>query len=113
MNIKQSTVDGNVEVLESLLRQGGISDKNDKDFDEDHDIDMSEYILLIHGDLLTKEQVDSVRDMRRIEEIPKNRFQYIIFVPGLFHYKMACDKNSLSYASLSRHFKLKTFWMWS
>ncbi|KAG2158702.1 uncharacterized protein EDB93DRAFT_1237957 [Suillus bovinus] len=44
---------------------------------------MSEHVLLIHGDLLTKEQLDTVCDTQRIESTPKNRFQ-------LFHYKMAC-----------------------
>ncbi|KAF8257523.1 hypothetical protein EI94DRAFT_1629719 [Lactarius quietus] len=51
---------------------------------------MSEFVLLIHGDLLTKERLDTVRDSRRIEDTPKNQFQYVVFVPGLFHYKMAC-----------------------
>ncbi|KAF8272035.1 hypothetical protein EI94DRAFT_1566986 [Lactarius quietus] len=51
---------------------------------------MSEFVLPIHGDLLTKERLDTVRDSRRIKDTPKNRFQYVVFVPGLFHYKMAC-----------------------
>ncbi|KIM55070.1 hypothetical protein SCLCIDRAFT_17457 [Scleroderma citrinum Foug A] len=51
---------------------------------------MSEYVILVHGDLLTKEHLDSVRESRAIEETPKNRFQYLVFLLGLFHYKMAC-----------------------
>ncbi|KAG1848755.1 hypothetical protein DFJ58DRAFT_717039 [Suillus subalutaceus] len=51
---------------------------------------MSEHIILIHGDLLTKERLDTVHNSRCIEHTPKNRFQYVIFLPGLFHYKMAC-----------------------
>ncbi|KAG1761715.1 hypothetical protein EDD22DRAFT_748437, partial [Suillus occidentalis] len=90
MNIKQSTTDGNVEVMENLLHQGGIGDKNSNDFDQSHDIDMSEHVLLVHGDLLTKERLDTVGDSRRIETTPKNRLQYVVFLPGLFHYKMAC-----------------------
>ncbi|KAG2125101.1 hypothetical protein DEU56DRAFT_744063, partial [Suillus clintonianus] len=90
MRIKQSTADGNMEVMENLLRQGGIGDPTDKDFESAGDVDMSEHVLLIHGDLLTKERLDTVSDTRRIESTPKNRFQYIIFLPGLFHYKMAC-----------------------
>jgi hypothetical protein len=90
MNIKQSTTDGNVEVMENLLRQGGIGDKNSNNFDQSHDIDMSEHVLLVHGDLLTKERLDTVGDSRRIETTPKNRLQYVVFLPGLFHYKMAC-----------------------
>ncbi|KAG1754911.1 uncharacterized protein EDB91DRAFT_1043064 [Suillus paluster] len=90
MNIKQSTTDGNVEVLVNLFRQGGIGDKSENDFDAEHDVDMSEHVILVHGDLLTKEQVDSVQSSRKIEHTPKNRLQYVIFLPGLFHYKMAC-----------------------
>ncbi|KAM6504000.1 hypothetical protein JOM56_000943 [Amanita muscaria] len=90
MNIKESTPDGNVEVLESLLRQGGIGEPEDKKFDHEKDVDMSEHVLLVHGDLLTKERLDTVQDSRSIEGTPKRRFQYVIFLPGLFHFKMAC-----------------------
>ncbi|KAH7913660.1 hypothetical protein BJ138DRAFT_1001804, partial [Hygrophoropsis aurantiaca] len=90
MKIKQSTTDGNVEVMENLLQQGGIGDPDDESFNAGHDIDMSEHVLLVHGDLLTKERLDTVRDSRRIEDTPKNRLQYVVFLPGLFHYKMAC-----------------------
>ncbi|KAG2129638.1 uncharacterized protein EDB93DRAFT_1243392 [Suillus bovinus] len=90
MNIKQSTTDGNVEVMENLLRQGGIGDQNSDDFNKDHDIDMSDHILLVHGDLLTKERLDTVGGSRRIETTPKNCLQYVVFLPRLFHYKMAC-----------------------
>ncbi|KAG2341406.1 hypothetical protein BDR05DRAFT_976981 [Suillus weaverae] len=51
---------------------------------------MSEHIMLIYGDLLTKEQLDTVHNSWCIELTPKNHFQYVIFLPGLFHYKMAC-----------------------
>jgi hypothetical protein len=90
MKIKQSTVDGNIEVMDSLLRQGGLSDPSEPSFETSGDIDMSKFVLLIHGDLHTKERLDTVRDSRRIEDTPKNCFQYVVFVPGLFHYKMAC-----------------------
>ena len=90
MNIKESTPDGNVEALESLLRQGGIGEPEDNNFDLEKDVDMSEHILLVHGDLLTKERLDTVQDSRSIKETPKRRFQYVIFLPGLFHFKMAC-----------------------
>ncbi|KAG2084330.1 uncharacterized protein F5147DRAFT_748810 [Suillus discolor] len=90
MNIKQSTTDGNVEVLENLFHQGGIGDKSEVNFNAEHDVDMTEHVILVHGDLLTKERVDSVRNSRKIEHTPKNRLQYVVFLPGLFHYKMAC-----------------------
>ena len=90
MNIKESTPDGNVEVLESLLHQGRIGEPEGDNFDPEKDIDMSEHILLVHGDLLTKEWLDTVQDSRSIEATPKRCFQYVIFLPGLFHFKMAC-----------------------
>ncbi|KAH9008001.1 hypothetical protein EDB85DRAFT_1843007, partial [Lactarius pseudohatsudake] len=90
MKIKQSSVDGNIEVMGNLLRQGGLGDPTDPGFDTRGDVDISEFVLLIHGDLLTKEHLDTVRDSRRIEDTPKDRFQYVVFIPGLFHYKMAC-----------------------
>ncbi|KII91006.1 hypothetical protein PLICRDRAFT_106940 [Plicaturopsis crispa FD-325 SS-3] len=51
---------------------------------------MSQWVILLHGDLLTKERLDSIRESRAIEDTPKRRFQHLIFLPGLFHYKMAC-----------------------
>ncbi|KAG2126360.1 uncharacterized protein EDB93DRAFT_1097117 [Suillus bovinus] len=51
---------------------------------------MSDHVLLVHGDLLTKERLDTVGNSRRIEMTPKNRLQYVVFLPGFFHYKMAC-----------------------
>lgn len=90
MKIKQSSVDGNVEVMENLLRQGGLGDPMEPDFESSGDVDISQFVLLVHGDLLTKEHLDTVRDSRRIEDSPKNRFQYVVFILGLFHFKMAC-----------------------
>ncbi|KAH9015955.1 hypothetical protein EDB83DRAFT_2232606 [Lactarius deliciosus] len=90
MKIKQSSVDGNIEVMENLLRQGGLGDPTEPDFEANGDVDISDFVLLVHGDLLTKERLDTMRDSRHIEDTPKNRFQFVIFVLGLFHYKMAC-----------------------
>ncbi|KIK76581.1 hypothetical protein PAXRUDRAFT_169448 [Paxillus rubicundulus Ve08.2h10] len=90
MNIKLTKYNGNIEVMEELLRQGGLGDAGDVGFDMSCEVDMSEHVILVHGDLLTKEHLNSVHKSRSIEETPKNRFQYLIFLPGLFHYKMAC-----------------------
>ncbi|KAG1728757.1 uncharacterized protein EDB91DRAFT_1239323 [Suillus paluster] len=51
---------------------------------------MSENILLVHGDILTKEQLDAIIKSQCIEDTPKHHFQHVVFVPGLFHFKMAC-----------------------
>ncbi|KAI9432877.1 hypothetical protein BJY52DRAFT_1207806 [Lactarius psammicola] len=81
MKIKQSSVDGNIEVMENLLRQGGLGDPTDPGFDTSGDVDVSDFVLLIHGELLMKEHLDTVRDSWRIEDTPRD---------WLFHYKMAC-----------------------
>ncbi|KIJ58558.1 hypothetical protein HYDPIDRAFT_73632, partial [Hydnomerulius pinastri MD-312] len=41
-------------------------------------------------DLGTGERLQSAQLRRSIESTPWNRFQHVIFVPGLFHLKMAC-----------------------
>lgn len=90
MNIKESTADGNIEVVQNLLRQGGLGDETDKRFKSGVDVDISEWVVLVHGDLLTKERLDSVKISRRVEKTPKLRFQFVVFLPGLFHFEMAC-----------------------
>ncbi|KAJ7191420.1 hypothetical protein GGX14DRAFT_600646, partial [Mycena pura] len=90
MKIKQSTTDGNIQVVDQLHIQGGIGEPDEKSFRAGEDTDMTGWVLIFHGDLLTKERLDSVRASRAIEHSQKARFQHIIFVPGLFHYKMAC-----------------------
>ncbi|KAH9071525.1 hypothetical protein EDB83DRAFT_2313561 [Lactarius deliciosus] len=90
MKIKQSSVDRNVEAMENLLCQGGLGDPMEPDFEANGNVDISDFVLLVHGNLLTKERLDTVRDSRCIKGTPKNRFQFVVFVLGLFHYKMAC-----------------------
>ncbi|KAG1832262.1 hypothetical protein DFJ58DRAFT_671175 [Suillus subalutaceus] len=51
---------------------------------------MSEHVILIHGDLLTKERLDAIHEARSIEDTPKHCFEFLVFIPGLFHFKMAC-----------------------
>jgi len=90
MKIKQSSVDGNIEVMDNLLHQGGLGDPTEPDFVSAGDVDISEYVLLVHGDLLTKECLDMVWASQCIDDSPKNWFQFVVFVLGLFHFKMAC-----------------------
>ncbi|TFK60261.1 hypothetical protein BDN72DRAFT_940533 [Pluteus cervinus] len=53
-------------------------------------MDITDWVLLFHGDLATKERLDAARNSRRIEETPKQRLQFVVFLLGLFHFKMAC-----------------------
>lgn len=89
MNIKESTIDGNIQVVETLLRRGGVGSPVNATFNPENDVDMSEHIMFVHGDLLTKERLDSVRDSRRIEHDPIDRFDSIHPLPGVFHIEMA------------------------
>lgn len=55
MNIKQSTVDGNIEVLENLKDQIGCSSA-----------ELEEHVVLVHGDLGTMERVQAAQFSRGI-----------------------------------------------
>ncbi|KAJ7921082.1 hypothetical protein B0H13DRAFT_1506201, partial [Mycena leptocephala] len=48
------------------------------------------YVILFHGDLGTGERLMSLLQRRSIEHSPWERYQYVIYVMGLFHLKMAC-----------------------
>ena len=74
MDINQSKVSGNKDAIANLLHQGGVSDPTDED---DHDdkwepdvIDISPYVILVHGDLSTCERVESLLDQRAIKDTP-------------------------------------------
>ncbi|KAF8214388.1 hypothetical protein K438DRAFT_1902271 [Mycena galopus ATCC 62051] len=47
-------------------------------------------VVLFHGDLGTGEGITSLLQRRSIEHSPWQRYQYVIYVMGLFHLKMAC-----------------------
>ncbi|KAG1796230.1 uncharacterized protein HD556DRAFT_1431369 [Suillus plorans] len=68
MDISNSTVAGNINSVLELLKQGDIEDP--AECDPLQGLDVSE-------------------DRRAIENTPWNRLQHIIFIPGLFHLKMA------------------------
>lgn len=62
----------------SMLEQVGVSDAM-----------LEDNVILVHGDLSTKEQIDALKCMRTIEHSTKNRLDFVVFVPGLFYLKMA------------------------
>ena len=89
MEFSNSTVSGNISTIQNLAGQGGIGDPNDPD--EDFDVtDLSEHVLLFHGDLGTGDLILSIQLRRSIEDSPWNWFQFAVFIPGLCHVKMAC-----------------------
>ncbi|KAG1846699.1 hypothetical protein C8R48DRAFT_750575 [Suillus tomentosus] len=93
MDINQSKVAGNIQAIAELLDQGGVGDPTEPvrgtalTMDV---VDMREYVILCHGDLGTAERVQSVLERRSLEATPWRRYQFVIFVMGLFHLKMAC-----------------------
>ncbi|KZT68528.1 hypothetical protein DAEQUDRAFT_711871 [Daedalea quercina L-15889] len=86
MDINQSTVQGNADAITNLCKQAAIGD---------HSVDrgvenISDHVVLVHGDLSTCERVQSLQASRGVEKTPWLRFAFVIFVIGLFHLKMAC-----------------------
>ncbi|KAF7969309.1 hypothetical protein HWV62_27741 [Athelia sp. TMB] len=94
MDINQSKIAGNIDAIANLMTQGGIGDPMEgiePGSDEVNDVeDMREYVVLFHGDLGTGERVLGLREQRAIEATAYRRYQFVIFLIGLFHLKMAC-----------------------
>lgn len=85
MDIDQSTVDGQAEILENLYMQANVGDPQDTAGAED----ISEYVVLVHGDLGTGERLYGSQDSRSIERTPVRGLRNPLFVFGLFHLQMA------------------------
>ncbi|KAH9919663.1 hypothetical protein B0H21DRAFT_702085 [Amylocystis lapponica] len=85
MDINQSSVSGNSDALSNLFRQGGVGDPNETP----GCTDIGNHVILVHGDLGTCERVQSLLQSRAEERTPWRRFQFVVFVMGLFHLKMA------------------------
>ncbi|KAJ7899220.1 hypothetical protein B0H14DRAFT_3543559 [Mycena olivaceomarginata] len=88
----KSTVAGNLKVVPDILEQGGVGDPTqDKDsIWESTLLSIVAYVILFHGDLGTGERLMTLLQRRSIEHSPWQRYQYVIYVMGLFHLKMAC-----------------------
>jgi len=52
-------------------------------------LSLIQYVVLFFGDLAAFERVMGVMKRRSIEHTPWRRFQFVIFVMGFFHLKMA------------------------
>ncbi|KAJ6467053.1 hypothetical protein C8R47DRAFT_1179942 [Mycena vitilis] len=91
LDIKQSTVAGNLQAIPEFLAQGGVGDPSEKNEGiwERDVLSIVPYVVLFHGDLGTGERIASLMQRRSIEDTPWRRYQYVIFIMGLFHLKMA------------------------
>ncbi|KAI0733004.1 hypothetical protein BC629DRAFT_1572982, partial [Irpex lacteus] len=85
MDIDQSTVDGQAEILENLYAQANIGDPLDTAGVDD----ISDYVVLVHGDLGTGERLHGSQESRSIERTPVRGLRNPLFVFGLFHLQMA------------------------
>jgi len=94
MEYSNSTVSGNLSTIQNLMEQGGVGDPDNVEIEYAVE-DMTLHVILFHGDLGTGDRIFSLQLRRSIEDSPWDRFQYVIFVPGLFHVKMACATNAI------------------
>ena len=90
MDVNNSSVSGNIQAVIELLRQGGIYDPAEIAAGSLDAPDISQHVVLVHGDLGTGERLQAVQSRRAIENTPWNQFRHVQFIPGLFHMKMAC-----------------------
>lgn len=90
MDRNQSKISGNIDAISDMLAQAGVGDPADPGrFAPDDLTDISEFVQLVHGDLGTMDKVISAMERWAIELSPRDRLQFITFVLGLFHLKMA------------------------
>jgi hypothetical protein len=91
MDINQSKVSGNIQAMEELMRRGGIGDPTVDDGTPWAStlVDVREHVTLFHGDLGTAERIHSLLERRSLENTNIDRFQPVVYVFGLFHFKMA------------------------
>ena len=86
LDINPSSAAGNSEVLVSILQQGGVGDVSENP----SVTDVANYAVLVAGDLLTGDRIRSLQESRSIESTRWRRMEFLKFVMGLFHLKMAC-----------------------
>ncbi|KAF8335505.1 hypothetical protein F5887DRAFT_1079146 [Amanita rubescens] len=86
LDINPSTIAGNAQVITSLLQQDGVGDSSKNPSLND----VGNFAVLIAGDLLTGDRIRSLQDSRSDELTTWRRLDFLKFVMGLFHLKMAC-----------------------
>jgi hypothetical protein len=80
MEIDESSITGNIEVIEEIMRVLGF--KTD-------DPDYLKYIQIIAGDQLTIARQRSILNVRLGHESGPHAWRHIVLMPGLFHAKIA------------------------
>ncbi|KAF6764718.1 hypothetical protein DFP72DRAFT_799188 [Ephemerocybe angulata] len=87
VDLSPSTPINNGTAIEEFMGQGGVSGSVDS---KEGMKDPKNKAVIISGDLLTGQHVNSLQESRSVEATPWDRFQGKVFGPGLFHLKMAC-----------------------
>ncbi|KAJ7867912.1 hypothetical protein B0H14DRAFT_2272898, partial [Mycena olivaceomarginata] len=80
MEIDESSITRNVEVIEEIMRVLGF--KTD-------DADYGKYVQIIGGDQLTIARQRSILNVRLGHESGAHSWRHIVLMPGLFHAKIA------------------------
>ncbi|KAJ7016173.1 hypothetical protein C8F04DRAFT_1282418 [Mycena alexandri] len=80
MEIDESSITGNVEVIEEIMRVLGF--KRD-------DPDYGKYVQILGGDQLTIARQRSILNIRLGHESGTHSWKHIVLMPGLFHAKIA------------------------
>ena len=88
VDVSPSTPKGNDEALRAFFKQASIGDPNQNP--EGRLKSPENSAILIFGDLLTGQHLSSLLDSLACEKTPWRRLQFLVFVMGLFHLKMAC-----------------------
>ena len=86
MRLDNSTVSGNIDAMEGMMEQGGLRGNPSQ---SDPPTGPPEYIQLVCGDLGTAERVEAAKRRRAMDIFPSNTMFDMVFIPGMFHVKMA------------------------
>jgi hypothetical protein len=86
LDVAPSTPAQNAEALDAFFKQAGIGDPTENPHVQSTD----NSVILVFGDLLTGERIRSLMESRSEERTPWRRLQFVVYVMGLFHLKMAC-----------------------
>jgi hypothetical protein len=87
MNMNQSTLEGNASAILDANHQCGIGPRAAQGSDDP--VRFAGHVGLVHGDLSTGEHLQSIIESWRLEKTEEVCLQFVIFVMGLFHLKMA------------------------
>jgi hypothetical protein len=87
MNLNQSTLEGNASAILDANCQCGIGPRAAQGSDDP--VRFAGHVGLVYGDFSTGEHLQSIIESQRLEKTEEAHLQFVIFVMGLFHLKMA------------------------